>query len=69
MTFDERLKDFCENTVVRVTMTVEQASDIYASLLSCAEMFRKKDMLNIARRLERLADGFLGKSETYTTKK
>lgn len=57
---DKRLQDFANNTVIRVEMTVEQASDIYASLLSCAESFRIKGMNDTARRLTRLAYGFLG---------
>ena len=59
---EKRLQDFCENTVIRVEMTVEQASDIYASLLACAESFRRKGINDTARRLTKLAYGFLGQS-------
>ena len=58
----KRLDDFCKNTVIRVEMTVEQASDIYASLMFCGIMFRERGFPDRARKLERLAKGFLGKA-------
>lgn len=59
---EKKLQDFCQNTVIRVEMTVEQAGTIYASLMVCAEVFRKKGLLGKAQSLERLAEGFLGKA-------
>lgn len=59
---EKRLQDFCNNTVIRVEMTVEQASTIYASLMCCAEVFRRKGLFGKAQNLERLAEGFLGKA-------
>ena len=59
---EKRLQDFANNTVIRVEMTVEQASYIYASLMFCATMFRHKGFPDRARKLERLAEGFLGKA-------
>lgn len=60
---EKKLNDFLQNTVVRVEMTVEQASDIYACLVWCAKMFRKTGWFGKAEDLETLADGLLGKRD------
>lgn len=36
---EKRLQDFANNTTIRFTMTVEQASDIYASLMFALHSF------------------------------
>ena len=57
---EKRIEDFAKNTVIRLTLTVEQASEIYASLLFCAKNFRRLGVLDRAEDLERLARALMG---------
>ena len=57
---EKRLQDFANNTTIRFTMTVEQASEIYASLMFCAQFFREHYCVKLAEDLERLARALMG---------
>ena len=57
---EKRIEDFAKNTVIRLTLTVEQASEIYASLMFCTQFFREHYCVKLAEDLERLARALMG---------
>lgn len=40
---EKELNDLVNNKIIRIGLTVDQASDIYASLMFCEKIFRNGD--------------------------
>ena len=59
---EKKMKDLCENTIVKVKLTIDQASDIYACLIACADRFESAGLLRKAEQLKTLAEYLVAKS-------
>ena len=59
---EKKMKDLCESVNVRVVLTIDQVSDIYACLMVCATRFEREGLSRNAERLKTLADYLVAKS-------
>lgn len=59
---EKELNDLVNNKIIRIGLTVDQAGDIYASLMFCAEIFRNEGHPERADKLKSLGISLLTKS-------
>ena len=59
---EKKMKDLCANTLVCFEMTIEQVSDVYACILTCANRFESMGLSRRAEQLKTLAEYMVAKS-------
>ena len=63
---EKKLNDLVNNKIIRTGPTIEQASEIYASVKACADRFRKLGLSRKADDLETLASYLMANGEICT---